>query len=258
MKTPPLFITGTGTGVGKTTLTALLTLHLRCHGVHAVAIKPYCSGSREDTKLLASVNDHELTSEQITPVFCPKPLAPRAGLSASASRAGFRKAIQSIEETSKNVECLLIEGIGGLEVPLAPGIAVSDLISITQSNAIIAGRNRLGVINEVSLTQYRLQEKIGKIGQIVLMQEQKLDESASSNARILAEKFKIPRIILIPHFNGEMSQMRHLKDSKKKIKKMLARILKSANIFSGGSMKRKIFGEKALTLTDSGVNSVRD
>lgn len=258
MKTPPLFITGTGTGVGKTTLTALLTLHLRRRGVHAVAIKPYCSGAREDTELLALVNDHELTSEQITPVFCPKPLAPRAGLSAVASRAGFRKAIRAIEKTSKNVECLLIEGIGGLEVPLAPGIAVSDLIAITKSNAIIAGRNRLGVINEVSLTQYRLQEKARKIGQIVLMQEQKLDESASSNARILAEKLKMPRIILIPYLGVGMSQINQMRHSEKKIKKMLARILKSANIFPGGSMKRKNFGEKALTLTEGGVNFACD
>lgn len=233
MKAPPLFITGTGTGTGKTTLTALLTIHLRRRGLHAVAVKPYCSGTREDTELLDLVNDHELTSEQITPVFCPKPLAPRAGLSADASRDGFRKAIKAIEETSKNVECLLIEGIGGLEVPLAPGIAVSDLIAMTKSNAIITGRNRLGVINEVSLTQYRLREKTGKIGQIVLMQERKLDESASSNARILAEKFKIPKIILIPYLGSEMNQMSHLKHSEKKIKKMLAQILKSVNVSSG-------------------------
>lgn len=233
MKTPSLFITGTGTGVGKTTLTALLTLHLRQRGVHAVAIKPYCSGTQEDTELLASVNEHELLSDQITPVFCPKPLAPRAGLSAGAFRSGFRRAIHAIEETSKKVECLLIEGIGGLEVPLAPGIAVSDLISMTKSNVIIVGRNRIGVINEVSLTQYRLREKTGKIGQIVLMQEPKLDESAGSNARILAEKLEIPKIILIPYLGGELSQMRHLKHSEKKIKKKLARILKSANVSHG-------------------------
>ena len=244
MKAPPLFITGTGTGAGKTILTALLTIHLRRRGIHAVAVKPYCSGTREDTELLALVNDHELTSEQITPVFCPKPLAPRAGLNADASRAGFRKAIKAIEETSKNVESLLIEGIGGLEVPLAPGIAVSDLIAMTKSNAIITGRNRLGVINEASLTQYRLREKTGKIGQIVLMQERKLDESANSNAQILAEKFKIPRIILIPYLGSEMSQMSHLKHSEKKIKKKLARILKSASVPSGFFDEEEKFSEK--------------
>lgn len=244
MKTPPLFITGTGTGTGKTTLTALLTIHLRRRGIHAVAVKPYCSGTREDTELLALVNDHELTSEQITSVFCPKPLAPRAGLSAAASRSGFCRAIQAIEETAKNAERLLIEGIGGLEVPLAPGIAVSDLIAMTKSNAIITGRNRLGVINEASLTQYRLREKTGKIGQIVLMQERKLDESASSNARILAEKFKIPRIIVIPYLGSEMSQMRHLKHSEKKIKKTLAQILKSANVPSGFFDEEEKFSEK--------------
>ena len=45
-----IFITGTDTGVGKTVLTGLLLHHLREGGCHALALKPFCSGSRADTE----------------------------------------------------------------------------------------------------------------------------------------------------------------------------------------------------------------
>ncbi|MEQ2010040.1 MAG: AAA family ATPase, partial [Limisphaerales bacterium] len=47
-KTRVVFVTGSDTGVGKTVLTALLTRRLRAAGIGAVALKPLCSGGRED------------------------------------------------------------------------------------------------------------------------------------------------------------------------------------------------------------------
>ena len=52
-----IFITGTDTGVGKTLLTGLLLDHLRHSGCHALAMKPFCSGSRADTEFLHAVQD---------------------------------------------------------------------------------------------------------------------------------------------------------------------------------------------------------
>ncbi len=244
VKRPPLFITGTGTGVGKTTLTALLTLHLRRRGIRALAIKPYCSGTWEDAALLAAVNDHELTERQITPVFCRAPLAPMAGLEPGAAQAGFRAAVKAVEETSQNTECLLIEGIGGLEVPLAPGVAVSDLIARTQSDTVIVARNRLGVLNEAALTQHRLREKTGKTAPIILTEERKLDESASSNARILANLFEKSPVIALPYLGGGMNQTGRLQQAEKKIIKILAQILESVNVFPAARRREKNFREK--------------
>ena len=71
-----IFVTGTDTGVGKTLLTALLLQHLRAHGQSALAIKPFCSGGREDAELLHSLQENELTLDEMNPFHFKKPLAP--------------------------------------------------------------------------------------------------------------------------------------------------------------------------------------
>src|ERR1035441_2988306 len=71
-----IFITGTDTGVGKTLLTGLHLHHLRQSGCHALAMKPFCSGSRADTEFLHTVQDAELAPEEITPFSISEPLAP--------------------------------------------------------------------------------------------------------------------------------------------------------------------------------------
>src|SRR5271154_6727959 len=74
-----IFITGTDTGVGKTVVTALLLRHLRRAGCNALAIKPFCSGSRADARLLLSFQKNLLTLDEINPFFFNQPVAPAAG-----------------------------------------------------------------------------------------------------------------------------------------------------------------------------------
>src|SRR6266700_3692182 len=71
-----IFITGTDTGVGKTVLTGLLLCHLRQNGCHALAMKPFCCGSRADVGLLHRLQDGELAPDEINPFYFPEPLAP--------------------------------------------------------------------------------------------------------------------------------------------------------------------------------------
>jgi dethiobiotin synthetase len=78
-----VFVCGTDTGSGKTVLTGLLTRFCRNNGIDAVAIKPFCSGSREDVEFLRLFQDSQLTNEEINPWFFNKPLAPYADLKQS-------------------------------------------------------------------------------------------------------------------------------------------------------------------------------
>ncbi len=61
------FITGTDTGVGKTVLTALLARFLRERGVRVAALKPVCSGGRDDARVLRAALDGALTLDEINP-----------------------------------------------------------------------------------------------------------------------------------------------------------------------------------------------
>ena len=71
-----IFITGTDTGVGKTVLTALLAQFLRGRGVSVAALKPVCSGGREDARALRHALGGALTLDEINPWHFRAAVAP--------------------------------------------------------------------------------------------------------------------------------------------------------------------------------------
>src|SRR5215510_6857451 len=73
-----VFITGTDTGVGKTLLTASLLTYLRRNGLPALALKPFCCGSRADAELFYDLQERELTLDEVNPYYFSKPVAPLA------------------------------------------------------------------------------------------------------------------------------------------------------------------------------------
>src|SRR5438477_7771150 len=76
MRSKIIFITGTDTGVGKTVLTACLLDHLLKSGVDAIAMKPFCSGNREDVELFQAIQEHRLSDAAINPFYFADPVAP--------------------------------------------------------------------------------------------------------------------------------------------------------------------------------------
>ena len=120
-------------------------------------MKPFASGSRADTELLCALQDDELTSEEVTPFYFTRPLAPLAA--APKNRAGIRLAdvLTPITRTASRCQCLLIEGIGGVYVPLGQGFTVLDLIARLACEVIVVARNSLGTVNHTLLTVAALQ-----------------------------------------------------------------------------------------------------
>src|SRR4051812_15300908 len=114
-----LFITGTDTGVGKTLFTALLLHHLRATGCRALAMKPFCSGGRGDVKLLQSLQPGELSDEEMNPFYFKDPVAPLVATEARKKRIHLSDVIARVQVVQAQCDVLLIEGSGGLLVPLA-------------------------------------------------------------------------------------------------------------------------------------------
>jgi dethiobiotin synthase len=160
-----VFITGTDTGVGKTLLTALLLSQLRQEGCHALAMKPFCSGSEAglgDVDVLYRVQDQELARHEINPFFFPEPLAPLVAARWHGVRVTLDDVLQRIHSVINNhlvpIEnpnrhaktkrsrqpnlrnhqspVLLIEGAGGLLAPLGEGFNLLDLIEATTTRAV--------------------------------------------------------------------------------------------------------------------------
>src|SRR5690349_6905609 len=122
-----IFITGTDTGVGKTLLTALLLVHLRRQGRAALGIKPFCSGTRADVRLLRQAQDLQLTPSQINPFYFPEPLAPLVAARKHRRTIHSDEILAHVAQSARRCQFLLIEGAGGLLVPLAKGFTTLDL-----------------------------------------------------------------------------------------------------------------------------------
>ena len=230
-----IFITGTDTGVGKTTLTALLLAHLRSQQISALAIKPFCSGSRDDVTLLRSLQDNELTPDEINPVFFNEPLAPFAAARLHRRRIPLRHVLEHIRLIARRCDCLVIEGVGGLLVPLTSNYSVLDLITRLRCEVLIVGRNRLGTLNHTLLTIRALRSasssglKPGKGGEnikVVLMQPRHPDASSASNPRVLAELLKPTPVVLLPFLGQRCNTAKDLGKLARALKRRLGLLAK--------------------------------
>ncbi len=217
-----IFVTGTDTGVGKTILTGLLVHHLRSTGCHALAMKPFCSGGRADVRLLRSMQDAELTEDEINPFYFPEPVAPLISARKHKRTITLREVVRRIKEIAARCECLLIEGSGGLLVPLAKNYFVSDLISALNCEVIVVSRNRLGTLNHTLLTVAALKNLRVKHITVALMAVNKMDPSCATNGQILSEFLKPIPIREVEFLGKNPNKIGALKKSCKKIKKTLA------------------------------------
>jgi dethiobiotin synthetase len=198
MKHAPWFITGTGTGTGKTVLTALLAHFLRRAGHRVAALKPVCSGGRDDARALQSALAGGLSLDEINPWHFRAAIAPL--LAARRERRSVRRAdlTAQIRRRQKQFDRLLVEGAGGLLSPLGEQVDARDLIAALRARPIIVGRDVLGVVNDLRLTLAALPPAARAAAVVVLMAPQRPDAATRTNARLLAEYFPAGRIFRIP------------------------------------------------------------
>ncbi len=156
-----LFVTGTGTGVGKTILSAALLAAMVAAGTQVRAHKPVVTGLDEppgewppDHELLAraaGMPPEEVAPLRYGPAVSPHLAAELAGdpidpeLIVSAATGALRDA-------DAQGAALILEGVGGLLVPLAAGLMVRDLVAMLGLPLLIAAAPGLGTINHTLLT----------------------------------------------------------------------------------------------------------
>jgi dethiobiotin synthetase len=220
------FITGTGTGAGKTVLTALLLRHLRRKGRQALAVKPFCSGSRDDARLLQRLQKEDLTLAETNPFFFKPPLAPWvAACAGHGPRISLGHALRQIRRLAKRCEILLVEGSGGVLAPLGRHYAAAQIISRLGCETVIVAPNCLGTINHTLLTAKYLQTIAAKGLKIVVMSQKRPDLSSRSNINAICELLPGIPVFSLPYLGREASKMRGVKKSEKKVKKILAHVL---------------------------------
>lgn len=222
-----IFITGTDTGVGKTLLTALLLHHLRKTGVRALAMKPFCSGGLGDVKLLQSLQRGELSDAEMNPFYFKEPIAPLIAANKHRRNIRLSEVISHIKHVEKKCDCLLIEGSGGLLVPLGKGFTVADLIKKLDCQVIVVARNRLGTINHTWLTVHalRMVQKRDRELAVVLMAPQKPDFSFFSNQKTLSALLKTIKILKIPFLGKKATNFSSMNMEHPHLKKIFTMLI---------------------------------
>jgi dethiobiotin synthetase len=210
-----LLVTGTDTGVGKTVIAVALVMALRARGVPAVGFKPaetgVDGGGEPDSELLtrASGERVELASPllQLREPLAPAVAAERAGVVLNPEDIECR-----VEQLRKAGYTLVIEGAGGVMVPLAwendSGHRVShytilDLAEKCDLDAVVVGRAGLGTLNHIMMTVLMLQSRHILVRGIVLNgRSASPDLAESTNPGALARMLPGLRVIEVPHMES--------------------------------------------------------
>jgi dethiobiotin synthetase len=197
-------ITGTDTGVGKTLVGCALAAELVRRGLRVTAMKPIETGVAADDPLrdgarLARAAGDTRPLSLLAPLTLPDALAPLA----AARRIGTSVDIEALDAAVRLAESgcdvLLVEGAGGLLVPIAESLSFDALFARWALALVIVAANRLGVINHVRLTLAAAQRAALPIRAVVLNHPtpDATDPSIADNARLIAELEGV-RVIELP------------------------------------------------------------
>ena len=169
-----VFITGTDTGVGKTLVTAALAFHFKKCGLAVGVMKPVETGvlqsnkGRSDAARLQAIVESEETLGAICPYQLELPVAPFAAAQAEGRTIDPMVIRQVYRLLSDRYAYMVVEGIGGVHVPIAPRIDVMDLVRRLRLPVVVIGRAGLGGINHALLTIEALRRgKIPIIGLVL-------------------------------------------------------------------------------------------
>jgi len=162
----PLFITATGTNVGKTYTTLQLIEILSAHGIRVGVYKPIETGvtthAPDATALLHAVQRHNptfgsLTPSDITAYTFPLPAAPFCADTTQCIEV--ERLLAKADQLSQLCDLLLIEGAGGLMVPITQTFTMIDLAQALDAHLLLVTPSRLGCINDTLLSLTLLQSR---------------------------------------------------------------------------------------------------
>jgi len=208
MRPMPLhfFVTGTDTGVGKTTVTVRLMQQLVVQGLTVIGMKPVASGcewldgrwQNEDVRQLTAASNVKAPPELINP-YCFEPaIAPHI----AAAQAGVAIDLNIIQEAYTQLTTLadvvIVEGAGGLLVPLKSSQTMADLIQALDIPALMVVGMRLGCINHALLTaQVMKQRGIDFCGWVANSIDPQMS-MPQENLQTLIESLQQPPLLEVP------------------------------------------------------------
>ncbi len=201
-----LFITGTDTDVGKTTVAAGLAGALKNMGYSVGVMKPVQSGAgmrngrlySQDAELMVKAVGCEDEEKLVCPVLLREALAPGVAAEIEGKNVDIELIKNAYAELERRHDLVIVEGAGGIAVPLKNKFLISDLIAYLGLPAIIVARAGLGTINHTFLTIEHAR-KCGIAIMGVIINNYKGGLAEETNPKVISGLTGIPVIGVIPY-----------------------------------------------------------
>lgn len=188
-----IFVTATDTEVGKTYVSCRILEALKSLGVKCGCFKPVSTGDRNDAKALIKASGVEESAEVVTPEFFKNPMSPYSASLLEYKKFNLKKIEKTFDYFLNKYNFTVVEGVGGITVPLKKNFFVSDLIKVFNLPIIVIARHNLGTINHTLLTIEKLKSTNQKVLGIILNgNKNKNDISVKSNAKLIKQLTKLP------------------------------------------------------------------
>lgn len=209
-----LFVTATDTGVGKTVLTAGLALAFEARGRRTGVMKPVQSGNLAldplgDAMVLREWTGVRESADELNVYALETAVAPLVAARAEGRSLELEPVLRRAEELAARYELLLVEGAGGLLVPLGDDWTVADLAAALGFPLLIVARPGLGTVNHTVLT-LRVARALGldPVGVVLNGYRPDSDPSVEANPSLI-ESFGHVRVLgCVPWLAGELSRDR--------------------------------------------------
>lgn len=210
MSAKSIFITGTDTGVGKTIASASIAMLLRRMGHSVGVMKPVTSGCIERDGQLIS-EDAELlcfgagvpVTPDCTPYLLRAPLAPSVSASQDGVRINFQVIKEAYDRLAQKHEFVIVEGAGGLMVPLAGGLLVADLALHLGLPIAVVARPNLGTVNHTLLTTFTARTLGLKVKGVIVNRYPDTPDQAESYAPHMIDSLSGSQLLgLFPEIQG--------------------------------------------------------
>jgi dethiobiotin synthetase len=217
------FVTATGTDVGKTFVTAALTRHLRGQGRAVEALKPLMSGfepataAASDAGVLLGALGRPITMdeiEKISPWRFTAPLAPDLAAAREGRAVDFKALIEFCRRRpAQPRDHLLIEGVGGIMVPLDERRTVLDWMTALRAPVVLVAGSYLGTISHTLTALNVLAQRNLDIAAVVVNESAlpgaSLDETESEIARFSdsIEVIALPRLTQDAHRHPAVARL---------------------------------------------------
>ena len=200
-----VFVTGTGTEVGKTVVAATIARTLAGEGKRVAVFKPAVTGLDEgvetDHALLRRASGSNQSDEEIAPYRYGPPASPHLAAALAGEEIDPEQLRQTAAAAAEGADAIVCEGVGGLLVPLSPAYLVRDLAADLGYPLVVVASPGLGTINHTLLTIETARAAGLKVAAIVLNPwPEETTEIERSNRETIAELAGAP-ILTLPQID---------------------------------------------------------